>query len=142
MQSLHKNAFNKPNWISELSPAYLRCAQNSYIIGTYPHHKSRSICNCLPLFFSPEEGETDEHFVDVIEHKNKNTISKKNNHTSNTANCSRVSVVYPHDCLAGWELRFVMPSITKEDRTAYCQPGQRSELKYSFHWMLIALMLS
>lgn len=123
MQSLHKNAFNKHNGISEFSPAYFRCAQNSYIIGTYPHHKSRSICNCFPLFFSPEAGETDGHFVDVIEQKNKNTIShlplqKITLTTLQTIEYQLFTLMIAW--LAGNCSLLQLPSITKEDHTAYC----------------------
>lgn len=50
---------------------------------------------------SPEAEDTHGHFVDMK--RCKNTKHNIPQNSGNTVHC-RVSIVYPHDCMADWEL--------------------------------------
>lgn len=59
------------------------------------------------VFFSPEAGDTDWNFVDVMGRKSKDTQYQKQNKQKKNAGktvCCRVSVVYPQNHVADWEL--------------------------------------
>lgn len=58
------------------------------------------ISRVIAFLFSPEEGDTDGHFIDIMRCENK-TEHPKN--AGNTIHC-RVLAVYSHDCEPGREL--------------------------------------
>lgn len=89
-------SFTQPTWNA------LRTL--TLLAHTLTMSQEASICNCLPLFFSLEAGETDGRFVDVIEHKNKKTQYKKKLHWQY---CKLESTRCLPSWLLGWlELRF------------------------------------